>query len=99
LSYYIINYIANRFKFDDDRVTPVVEREVLEDNYSDEFSKANTNVYELVYILESDIDVVFSPVFPEDIPPHLRMYSIFYIFNIHLDKMIIIHLLFYNRNE
>ncbi|CAB4447002.1 unnamed protein product [Rhizophagus irregularis] len=46
------------FKFDDDRVTPVIDKEVFEDNY--------------VYIRESNVDEILSPVVPEDIPEHLQ---------------------------
>ncbi|CAG8566428.1 7948_t:CDS:10 [Funneliformis caledonium] len=75
------------FKFDDDRVTPVIEREVLEDNYGGEPPNASpitairptgrnlkrfTNAYMLVYIRESDIDEILSPVILEDIPTHLQ---------------------------
>ncbi|CAB4444830.1 unnamed protein product [Rhizophagus irregularis] len=46
------------FKFHDDRITRVVDKEVLEDNY--------------VYIRESHVDEILSPVVPEDIPEHLQ---------------------------
>ncbi|GES93025.1 cysteine proteinase [Rhizophagus clarus] len=73
------------FKFDDERVTPVIDREVLEDNYGSEYPNVNTitirtagrnykqftNAYRLVYIRESDVDEMLSPVVPEDIPGHL----------------------------
>ncbi|CAG8433376.1 8105_t:CDS:10 [Ambispora gerdemannii] len=73
-------------KFDDDRVTPVTDREVLEDNYGGEINNSNphpirpavrnlkrfTNAYMLVYIREFDIDEILAPVRPEDIPPHLQ---------------------------
>jgi ubiquitin carboxyl-terminal hydrolase 7 len=85
--------MINRFKFDDDRVTPVIDREVLEDNYGGEFQNANpitirtagrnikrfTNAYMLVYIREPDVDEILSPVVPEDIPEHLRMYMLIYL--------------------
>ncbi|CAJ0637306.1 11152_t:CDS:10, partial [Entrophospora sp. SA101] len=74
-------------KFDDDRVTPVTDKEVLEDNYGGESTnnsplhnlrpgsrniKRFTNAYMLVYIRESDLDNILSPVIPEDIPEHLQ---------------------------
>ncbi|RIB08237.1 hypothetical protein C2G38_2111611 [Gigaspora rosea] len=57
-------------KFNDDRVVPVTDKEVLERCYGGgiEFSSA----YVLVYIRESDIDDVLSPMLPEDIPEHLQ---------------------------
>ncbi|CAG8819076.1 3026_t:CDS:2, partial [Racocetra persica] len=54
-------------KFDDDRVIPVTDKEVLENNYGDGLSSA----YVLVYIRESDIKNVLSPMLPEDIPKNL----------------------------
>lgn len=73
-------------KFDDDRVTPVTDREVLEENYGGEFlngfvppqqrnqvraMKRFTNAYMLVYIRESAIDEVLAPFTEEDTPSHL----------------------------
>lgn len=73
-------------KFDDDRVTPVTDREVLEENYGGEAMnglvspmqrnqvramKRFTNAYMLVYIRESAIDEVLAPFREEDTPPHL----------------------------
>ena len=73
-------------KFDDDRVTPVTDREVLEENYGGEAMnglvspmqrnqvramKRFTNAYMLVYIRESAIDEVLAPFEEEDTPPHL----------------------------
>ena len=73
-------------KFDDDRVTPVTDREVLEENYGGEPLNGNflpaqrtqvramkrfTNAYMLVYIRESAIDEVLAPWKDEDTPPHL----------------------------
>ena len=73
-------------KFDDDRVTPVTDREVLEENYGGEAlnglvppmqrnqvraMKRFTNAYMLVYIRESAIDEVLAPWKDEDTPPHL----------------------------
>ncbi|RGB42717.1 cysteine proteinase [Rhizophagus diaphanus] len=74
------------FKFDDDHVTPVIDKEVLEDNYGGEYPNANaitirsagrkhkrfTNAYMLVYIRESNVDEILSPVVPDDIPEHLQ---------------------------
>ncbi|CAG8730823.1 21837_t:CDS:10, partial [Racocetra persica] len=64
-------------KFDDFKVTPVTDKEVLEDNYGNEIA-IGTNLnqfksaYILVYIRESDIDFVLSPVLDKDIPEHLQ---------------------------
>lgn len=75
-------------KFDDDRVTPVTDREVLEENYGGEAlngipptlqrnqvraMKRFTNAYMLVYIRESAIDEVLDPFKDEDTPPHLSL--------------------------
>ncbi|KAG5646658.1 hypothetical protein DXG03_002648 [Asterophora parasitica] len=74
-------------KFDDDRVTPVTDKEVLEENYGGEAlngmppslqrnqvraMKRFTNAYMLVYIRESAIDEVLAPFTEEDTPPHLK---------------------------
>ncbi|KAF9047647.1 cysteine proteinase [Panaeolus papilionaceus] len=74
-------------KFDDDRVTPVTDNEVLEANYGGEglngipptlqrnqarTIKRFTNAYILVYIRESAIDEVLRPLLPEDTPAHLK---------------------------
>ena len=72
-------------KFDDDRVTPVTDKEVLEENYGGEplnglptmqrnqvrAMKRFTNAYMLVYIRESAMDDVLAPFTEEDTPPHL----------------------------
>lgn len=75
-------------KFDDDRVTPVTDREVLEENYGGEAMngvtptvqrnqvrpiKRFTNAYMLVYIRESAINEVLQSFTEEDTPPHLSM--------------------------
>jgi len=76
------------FKFDDDRVTPVLEKEVLEDNFGGEMQNGNrdqlgnrapvramkrfTNAYMLVYVRESRIDEVLKPFTDDDTPKHLR---------------------------
>ncbi|KAJ7156042.1 hypothetical protein C8R43DRAFT_421204 [Mycena crocata] len=74
-------------KYDDDRVTPVTDKEVLEENYGGEAfnglpptaqrnqvraMKRFTNAYMLVYIRESAIDEVLAPFTDEDTPPHLK---------------------------
>ncbi|CAG8478586.1 24166_t:CDS:10 [Cetraspora pellucida] len=81
-SYYILlkpEKNGKWFKFDDNRVTPVTEKDVFENNYGGEVPKIiGTNVnqftsaYILVYIRESDIDFVLSPVLAKDIPKHIR---------------------------
>lgn len=74
-------------KYDDDRVTPVTDREVLEENYGGELSnglvsnqqrnqvrqlKRFTNAYMLVYIRETAIDDVLVPFSEKDTPAHLK---------------------------
>ncbi|KAJ7732609.1 hypothetical protein DFH07DRAFT_990769, partial [Mycena maculata] len=72
-------------KYDDDRVTPVTDKEVLEENYGGEvafngLTRGNqvpammrfTNAYMLVYIRESAIDGILAPFTGEDTPPHLK---------------------------
>lgn len=76
-------------KFDDDRVTPVTDREVLEENYGGEAlngvvptlqrnqarsMKRFTNAYMLVYIRECKVPEVLPPFTEEDTPPHLSMW-------------------------
>lgn len=78
-------------KFDDDRVTPVTDREVLEENYGGEplnghlypmqrnqlrAMKRFTNAYMLVYIRDAMGDEVLAPFKEEDTPPHLSMFFI-----------------------
>ena len=73
-------------KFDDDRVTPVTDKEVLEENFGGEIlngmpptlqrnqvraMKRFTNAYMLVYIRESAINEVLAPFAADDTPPHL----------------------------
>ncbi|RIB20287.1 ICP0-binding domain of ubiquitin-specific protease 7-domain-containing protein [Gigaspora rosea] len=64
------------FKFDnDDIVTPTTDKEVFEDNYGGKDynnTKRFRNAYMLMYIRESDIDLVLSPVLVQDIPKHLQ---------------------------
>jgi len=78
-------------KFDDDRVTPVTDREVLEENYGGEALNGHvtnqaqrnqpralkrfTNAYMLVYCRDSDMDEVLAPFTEKDTPPHLSAYS------------------------
>ena len=50
-----------------------MEEEVLEDNYGGELA---TSAYVLIYFHESSINEILSPVIPEDIPEHLRMYML-----------------------
>jgi ubiquitin carboxyl-terminal hydrolase 7 len=80
-------------KFDDDRVTPVTDREVLEENFGGEplngihpptvgrnqvrVMKRFTNAYMLVYIRESAIDEVLAPFREEDTPAHLSAHEFF----------------------
>lgn len=79
-------------KFDDDRVTPVTDREVLEENYGGEAlngvpqtlqrnqvraMKRFTNAYMLVYVRETSIDDVLAPFTEEDTPVHLSASSPF----------------------
>ncbi len=81
-------------KFDDDRVTPVTDREVLEENYGGEVMngvtqpaqrnqvramKRFTNAYMLVYVRDTAIDEVLAPFTEEDTPPHLsKLISVHY---------------------
>jgi ubiquitin carboxyl-terminal hydrolase 7 len=68
-------------KFDDDRVTPVTDREVLEENFGESAAqqarapartiKRFTNAYMLVYIRESALADVLPPFTDEDTPVHL----------------------------
>lgn len=75
------------FKFDDDRVTPVTDKEVLEDNYGGDMLnglipphqrtqartlKKFTNAYMLVYVRETELDTVLAPFTEKDTPPHLK---------------------------
>ncbi|KAM0792135.1 hypothetical protein ACM66B_004835 [Microbotryomycetes sp. NB124-2] len=76
-------------RFDDDRVVPVTEREVLEDNFGGEpivngghppgkpplkgAMKRFTNAYMLVYIRATRVHEVLSPISTEQVPEHLRV--------------------------
>ncbi|KAF9649119.1 hypothetical protein BDM02DRAFT_3186537 [Thelephora ganbajun] len=71
-------------KFKDDQVTPVTDREVLEESYGGESldgvkvraTKGSTNAYMLVYIRETAIDEVLAPLTEKDTPPHLGLLTI-----------------------
>ncbi|CAG8484431.1 10701_t:CDS:10 [Gigaspora margarita] len=58
------------FKFDDNRVIPITDKEVLGKGV--ETPNAIDSTYMLIYIRESDIDFVLSPILAEDIPKHLQ---------------------------
>lgn len=76
------------FKFDDDRVTRVLEREVLEDNFGGEYPNGHlgqtgvrapvramkrfTNAYMLVYVRDAMSDEILKPFGEDDTPRHLR---------------------------
>ena len=76
---------ARWLKFDDDRVTPVTDKEVLEENYGEEALSSMppdlqrkqvratkfSSAYVLVYIRESAIDEVLAPITVDDTPSHL----------------------------
>lgn len=80
-------------KFDDDRVTPVTDKEVLEENYGGEplngvhpaiqrnqvrAMKRFTNAYMLVYIRDSAVDEILAPFTDEDTPAHLSKSSFYF---------------------
>jgi ubiquitin carboxyl-terminal hydrolase 7 len=75
------------YKFDDDRVTPVTDKEVLEDNFGGDLVngmmpthqrtqartlKKFTNAYMLVYIRETELGTVLAPFTENDTPRHLK---------------------------
>ncbi|EEB08529.2 ubiquitin carboxyl-terminal hydrolase [Schizosaccharomyces japonicus yFS275] len=71
------------FKFDDNRVTPAMLREVLEENYGGDTVvyppykpaiklKRCMSAYMLVYLRKDKIDELFAPIAREEIPQHLR---------------------------
>ena len=71
------------YKFDDDRVTPVLEKEVFEDGYGGiskpargRGSDSSSNAYILIYIRESAMDEIFAPIPQTSIPPHLSECSL-----------------------
>ena len=82
---------ARWLKYDDDRVTPVTDKEVLDENYGGNptlndmppdlqrnqvrLVKRFSNAYMLVYIRESAIEVL-APLTADDTPAHLSMCSI-----------------------
>jgi ubiquitin carboxyl-terminal hydrolase 7 len=74
------------YKYDDDRVTKATMREVLEENFGGEYQPTQTargqlprrnpvlrqnSAYMLVYIRQSRLDRVLTPVTETDIPAHL----------------------------
>lgn len=74
------------YKYDDDRVTKATMREVLEENFGGEYPAYLTNrgplqrrapimrqnsAYMLVYIRQSRVDKILTPVTEADIPQHL----------------------------
>jgi ubiquitin carboxyl-terminal hydrolase 7 len=79
------------YRYDDDKVTRATMREVLEENFGGEarFSAAagraplqkrtpilrQNSAYMLVYIRQSRLDKILTPVTEEDIPKHLSMFS------------------------
>ncbi|KAH8652510.1 hypothetical protein BX600DRAFT_516539 [Xylariales sp. PMI_506] len=72
------------YKFDDDKVTKATVRETLEENYGGEYRSPlrtstlkkpvirQMSAYMLVYIRESRLDQVLTPVGQEDSPSHLH---------------------------
>ncbi|PWN37589.1 putative ubiquitin-specific processing protease 21 [Meira miltonrushii] len=75
------------YKFDDDRVTPVTDKEVLEDNFGGEIPNGHlggvarapvramkrfTNAYMLVYVRDVEAPEILKPFTVEDTPAHLR---------------------------
>ncbi|KAI2777264.1 cysteine proteinase [Daldinia loculata] len=76
------------YKFDDDKVTKATIRETLEENFGGEYPASflqsrtglqkkspimrQMSAYMLVYIRESRLDQVLTPVKNEDCPPHLQ---------------------------
>ena len=86
--YIFIFFCVYRLKFDDDRVIPTTLKEVLEDNYGGEplgatdyrGLKRSTNAYMLVYIRESMQDEILAEVSEQDIPAHLGINTILFLF-------------------
>ena len=76
------------YKYDDDKVTRATSREVLEDNFGGEYRQPNgyprssaqkktpiirqNSAYMLVYIRQSRLDKILTPVNKDNIPKHLR---------------------------
>jgi hypothetical protein len=61
-------------KFDDDRVTPALDREVFEENFGNNNSTRPTSAYALIYIRTSMMDQILAPVTESDIPPALSTF-------------------------
>ena len=83
--FYSLMKIHYRYKFDDDRVIRVTEKEVMEDNFGGDYPSSKpgfkslkrfTNAYMLVYVRDSDAEVILSDMTDDDIPEHLRMLSL-----------------------
>lgn len=76
---------SNWFRFDDDRVTPALQKEVLDENFGGILApsgirnpnakpnqlKRFMNAYMLVYVRETKIDEILMPVTDADIPTHV----------------------------
>lgn len=74
------------YKYDDDKVTKATMREVLEDNFGGPFQYPNgfkppatkkvmmrpNSAYMLVYIRQSRVDDILTPVTQADMPQHIR---------------------------
>ncbi len=76
------------YRYDDDKVTKATKREVLEENFGGAYPTLNgqlrsplqkknpilrpNSAYMLVYIRQSRLDRILTPVAEEDIPQHLR---------------------------
>ena len=79
------------YRYDDDKVTKATRREVLEENFGGAFPTLNghlrsplqkkspvlrpNSAYMLVYIRQSRLDKILTPVTRLDIPAHLRTFS------------------------
>ncbi|KAJ7190021.1 hypothetical protein GGX14DRAFT_408332, partial [Mycena pura] len=68
-------------RFNDDTVTPVTDKQVLEESYGDKVlppdgqgkaTKPSPTAYMLVYIRKSAMDEVLAPLPDNTIPPHIR---------------------------
>ncbi|KAK2802383.1 hypothetical protein FQN50_007380 [Emmonsiellopsis sp. PD_5] len=58
------------FKFDDDRVTPVFLKEVMQDNYGGDGQ--SKNAYILIYIRKSRLGEILAPVTDNDVPESIK---------------------------
>ncbi|KAK2746921.1 hypothetical protein FQN55_005407 [Onygenales sp. PD_40] len=58
------------FKFDDDRVTPVLLKEAMEDNYGGDGQ--SKNAYILIYIRKSRLGEILAPVTDNDVPESIK---------------------------